>query len=366
MKRIIKISAFILSAAALIGLIYFALFPKSARTDADQSQAQVAEKQTESHLISFRGVLADILKDVAEEAKELKDEIAEVIPNPFAEKKTETESAGSGNSFSFAVLGDTQRFTAGNSRGNFQKVVGQILKLNPDLVVAVGDLISGCEGKSSDVTDYANWKKILGALASKTYAVQGNHDRVSSADKCDRIWTDAFSFPTNGPEGFAEFAYSLDLKNSHFVFLDSNKPDAHQVNDTQRAWLEQDLARNKKENVFVFFHEPAYPVSDKAEESLDAEPSQRNALWAIFEKYDVTAVFNGHEHIVSRRKVDETYQFVFGNTDSFNHGLPAAGVTEYANQGQGRFGFVRVDGKQITVETHGSDGGILNTFTFSK
>ena len=79
----------------------------------------------------------------------------------------------------------------------------------------------------------------------------------------------------------------------------------------------------------------------------------------------MTAVFNGHEHIVSRRKIGKVYQFVFGSTDSFNHGLPAKGIAEYANQGQGRFGLVKVNGKEITVETHGPDGALLNSFTLT-
>ena len=79
--------------------------------------------------------------------------------------------------------------------------------------------------------------------------------------------------------------------------------------------------------------------------------------------------------IVSRRKIDSRvssvaknsiYQFVFGNTDSFNHRRPAAGVAEYFNQGQGRFGIAKVKGKEITVETYDPNGKLLNTFTFSK
>jgi predicted phosphodiesterase len=357
-KTFLKIS---LAAAlvAFLGLVFLIFLPKPAKTIENQPE----QNQTAPRLESFRGVLADILKDAEEKAVEIKNEIAEAIPNPFTVEKKE---AAEENKFTFAVLGDTQYFTAGNPRGNFQKAVAGISKENPDLVVAVGDLVSNCKGKSDDARDYANWKNVLGPLASKTYAVQGNHDRVENEDKCDRFWTDAFAFPINGPEGFAEFTYSLDFENSHFVFLDSNKPDAHEINETQRDWLEKDLAANKKENTFVFFHEPAYPVSDKATESLDVEPSQRNALWSIFKKHNVTAVFNGHEHLASRRKVDGIYQFVFGSTDSFDHNLPAAGVAEFANLGQGRFGIVRVAGKEITVETRNPDGKILDTFTFSK
>ena len=310
-------------------------------------------------LFSFRGVLFGILKEA--------ENIAEKVASPFVGSKTApaTEQTTSENSFSFAIIGDTQRFTAGNSNGNFQKVAAKIKAMDPALVFAVGDLVSSCDGNSKCSAKYADWKKVVGTLLPKTYATQGNHDRTGD-DKTDNTWRDSFTFPTNGPSDFSEQAYSFDFKNSHFVVLDSDKPKEHLVNGDQRAWLEKDLAVNKKEDIFVFFHEPAYPTGAKISESLDKEPGERDALWQILKKHNVTAVFNGHEHIVSRRKIDNLYQFIFGSTDSFNHGLPDKGVAEYSNQGQGRFGFARVNGKEITVETHDSSGKILNSFTFSK
>jgi hypothetical protein len=192
----------------------------------------------------------------------------------------------------------------------------------------------------------------------------GNHDNAEN--KGVKAWQEAFDFPTNGPTGYSELAYSFDFKNSHFVILDSNSPEMHAIDNTQKSWLEQDLFKNKKENIFVFFHEPAYPVSSKIGESLDKQSSNRDALWQIFEKHGVTAVFSGHEHIVSRRKIGNTYQFVLGDTDSFNHDLPEAGIAEYANQGQGRFEIVNVNEKKITVETLDSENEELDSFTFSR
>lgn len=357
-KNILVIAILIVALTVLAGLAYFFIVPKSPKT----IENKPVENSKILQLKSFRGVLADVLKDIQKEAKE----IAEVIPDPFSTPKTEsTPTPNSDNSFFFAILGDTQRFSAGNPNGNFQKVMAQIAKLNPSLIVAEGDLVSSCDGDSKCTSKYADWKKIVGSFADKTYAVQGNHDRTGD-DKTDGIWRSSFNFPANGPSGFSEQVYSLDFGNSHFVFLDSDKPKEHLVNGEERSWLEQDLAKNKKENTFVFFHEPAYPVSSKITESLDVEPSERNALWQILEKHNVTAVFNGHEHIVSRRKIGQIYQFVFASTDSFNHDLPKPGVAEYANQGQGRFGLVKVNGKEITVEVYDPDGKLLNTFTFSK
>ncbi|MFA5925856.1 MAG: metallophosphoesterase [Parcubacteria group bacterium] len=369
-KKITIIASSIISIAAVAGLGYFIIAPSPAKTTGNAP----TQNQITPELESFQGVLAGVLEGIEENTGK----IPEVLSNPFAKKEGAAASpapSSGENNFTFAILGDTQRFTAGNKQGNFQKATANIKKQNPNMIIAVGDLVSNCKGKSDDAQNYDDWKNILGALTSKTYAVQGNHDRVENLDKCDRIWQDTFNFPTNGPSGFSELTYSLDFKNSHFVFLDSNKPDAHQVNDAQRDWLEQDLTKNKKENTFVIFHEPAYPTGYKSGESLDVEPSQRNALWEILDRHNVTAVFNGHEHIASRRKIDSQvssaaknsiYQFVFGNTDSFDHTLPAPGIAEYANQGQGRYGIVKVSGKEITVETRGPNGEILDTFAFSK
>lgn len=249
-KKIIIISALVVSLALLASLFYFFLAPKTARTIRNQGVDPIK-------INSFRGVLAGVLDGVKEEATKIEEKIEEAVTDPFSGKENKAAetpppvSPGE-NNFTFAVLGDTQYFTPGNSKGNFQKAVASISKLNPDLVVQTGDLIRGCEGKSEDSQDYANWKNTLGSLASKTYAVQGNHDRVDNADKCDQIWQNTFNFPSNGPSGFSELAYSLDFKNSHFVFLDSNKPDAHAINSTQRSWLEQDLAKTRKK-IFLLF-----------------------------------------------------------------------------------------------------------------
>ncbi len=362
MKRIVFIAITALAGLALLGsLAYFFVAPTSSQTIENKTSEPAAAPQ----LKSFRGVLADVLVRVEEKAAEVAEKIEEVVPNPFAAPKAEPAAPAPDTSFTFAILGDTQRFEPNNPNGNFQRAMAQIAKTNPDKIFSMGDLVGSCDGDSKCRNEYADWKKIVGGSLSKTYATQGNHDRTGD-DKTDKVWRDSFDFPTNGPADFSEQVYSFDFKNSHFVVLDSDKPKEHLVNGEQRAWLEKDLAADKKENTFVFFHEPAYPTGAKISESLDKEPSDRNALWQILEKYNVTAVFNGHEHIVSRRKIGKTYQFVFANTDSFNHTLPKPGFAEYANQGQGRYGIVRVADKQITVETHGPDGKILDTFTFSK
>lgn len=282
--------------------------------------------------------------------------------NKNANKNVNTAVASENNVLlSFAVVGDTQGFDANSADDSLKQAAASIAKSNPDLVMTVGDLVSSCEDSNKCKTKYDNWKKLINPLYSKTKETVGNHDR-SGKEAADKIWQDVFDLPTNGPEGFSELVYSFDFQNSHFVVLDSEKPEEHLINKTQRDWLEKDLAANTKENTFVFFHEPAYPVSSKIGESLDAKKSDRDALWDILKNHNVTAVFNGHEHIMSRRKVEGLYQFVIGNTDIYDHDAPKAGLTEYFYRGH-HYAIVSVKGREVTVKIFKVDGTELNSFT---
>ena len=267
------------------------------------------------------------------------------------------------DSFSFAILGDTQRFDSSNANGGLQKAVKNIEGKNVGLVMTTGDLLGSCDGKSGCEKKLNEWKNTLSSLYSKTYEMMGNHDRTG-AEKSDALWQKFFELPQNGPEGYKELVYSFDFQNSHFVVLNSEKPKEHAVDKTQRDWLEKDLKDSQKDNKFVFFHEPAYPVSSKIDKSLDADAPDRDALWQILKDQKVKAVFNGHEHIQSRRKVDGVYQFVFGNTDSFDHDLPKAGVAEYSYQGE-HYGIVEIKGQEVTVNVYSVDGNLLDSYKLS-
>lgn len=311
----------------------------------------------------------EAFEERAEKLPEQNIEIAkEITESQSSEEKAEKEPEEKkdfnieDNKIIFGVLGDTQYFSG--EAGPFIQAKSFIEKSNPDLVFSTGDLISDCDNENECRQKFNLWKSTMGSLMSKTYATQGNHDRTGK-EKSDSAWSASFNFPKNGPAGFQGFTYSFDLKNSHFVVLDSDKPRENMINDTQRSWLEKDLARNKKENTFVFFHEPAYPVSSKIGESLSVNNKDRNALWDILVRHRVAAVFSGHEHIHSRKNINGVYQFVIGNTQSFNHDAPKPGMAEYSYVGS-HFAIVTVDGKKINVKIYKTDGAQINSFDFTK
>lgn len=264
--------------------------------------------------------------------------------------------------FTFAVLGDTQRFSPGRVDGGLQQAVKSIQTKNVDLVMTVGDLLQSCGDGCDD--KLKEWQGVLGPLATKTYAVMGNHDRTKKS-KSDKTWQKVFDLPTNGPEGYSELVYSFDFQNTHFVVLNTEKSKTGAINEEQRDWLERDLASNTREQTFVFYHQPAYPVSSKIGESLDVYPDKRDQVWGIFLKYGVTAVFNGHEHIHSRQKVNGLYQFVFGNTDSFSHDMPDSGVADFSYQGR-TYGLVEVVGDSVVVKLYTVGGALVNTYQLER
>ena len=256
----------------------------------------------------------------------------------------------------------------------------QLEKIKPDFVMTVGDLVESCDSKVQ-CANYKLWKNIAKPLLPITYEVVGNHDRIvgngpaAKKEYADQQWQNYFNLPTDGPPGFEKFTYSFDIGNSHFVVLDSEKPEEHEIGQDQRDWLEKDLAANTKENTFVFYHEPAFPMSYKINHSLDYDQKERDALWTIIDKYNVTAVFNGHEHIYSRQQIDQDdfpaekngiYQFIMGNTDAYGkEDISISSKVDYYHKGHD-FCIVDVAGKQITVKLFTVDGAPVDTFTFSK
>jgi len=266
--------------------------------------------------------------------------------------------------FSFAVFGDTQSFRYKKSA--LRKSVRSLKKSSSkiDFLVAMGDQCSGrrCE------ENLPKWKKIVSSLGIPIYPVMGNHDLVSLS-----FWNSLFTPPQNGPEEFRGICYSFDHENSHFVILSSSYPTWHVINSIQRAWLEEDLSANTKENVFVFFHAPAFPVGRKIGNSLDSNPEERNALWEILDRHNVAVVFSGHEHLFARRLIDSAvssdtqnkiYQIILGNTDAYSIPKPIQSLEYYYHQKS--YLIVNVEGSQINMNLYKPGGRLLDSFSFSK
>jgi 3',5'-cyclic-AMP phosphodiesterase len=274
--------------------------------------------------------------------------------------------------FSFAIFGDSRQFI--DDKGKYlANAAKNIEETNVDLAFSVGDMIPECSDDEKCANAFNLWKKNIGPLLPVTYEVQGNHDR-SGGDKADVIWRSQFDLPLNGPDGYDELVYSFNFGNSHFVVLDTEKPKEHGINEGQLDWLDYDLGDNSKDNTFVFFHEPAFPVSSKIGDSIDMNPKDRNRLWSILDAHNVTAVFNGHEHIFSRRLINNDVfsesknsiqQFIIGNTDAPIEDVKDGTQADFAYIGR-HYAIVDVEGKNITLNLYTPEGKLVHSFSFSK
>ena len=191
-----------------------------------------------------------------------------------------------------------------------KRIVAQILKLNPSMIIHSGDLVA-----SGD--HYEQWKEqyfdpMRGLSENITvFPSLGNHEKNS------HFYYDYMSLPDENGESY----YSFDYGNAHFIALNSNAREApFDIDSEQTQWLIRDLKENKDaEWKIVFFHHPLF----RCHPSRGIEP-QRWVWQEVFEEYGVDLVINGHDHYYQRTYAIGNYQ-----------GKPSRGVYHLISGGGG-------------------------------
>ncbi|MEG6615800.1 metallophosphoesterase [Peptococcaceae bacterium 1198_IL3148] len=211
-------------------------------------------------------------------------------------------------SFSFVVMSDSQGNAINNqiNERRFRQLLTEITAstTEPNFILFAGDMVWG-EGNIKQ--PLARWKDIVDDYypIKRVFPAMGNHEHDQAA------FSSAFGhLPNNQLPGYQRTVYYFDYNNSRFIVLNSDRVDQKRryiLDDKQLAWLEKTLASSNKTHNFVMLHVPAYPIGAHYQQSLDANPEQRDTFWELIDKYDVTAVFNGHEHNYNRRVVDDSF-----------------------------------------------------------
>jgi predicted phosphodiesterase len=185
-------------------------------------------------------------------------------------------------SFTFGVLGDS-----GNGSSYQKEVAHQLFLHHPDLVIHTGDVIY--DG-SSDADFDKKFFSIYGKLAETTpfFPSIGNNDWAWDHAK---PYLENFYLPQNSP-GKGRY-YSFNCGGVHFVALNSNEP--LEKGSTQYNWLLQDLKKNKRRGIVVYFHHPIYSSGHHGSTLW-----LRRSLEPLFVHFHVALVFNGHDHDYER------------------------------------------------------------------
>ncbi len=201
--------------------------------------------------------------------------------------------------FSFVVMGDSR-----NGIEQHRRVVERMAQEVPDFVLGTGDMVD--EGYRQD-----EWQQFFDveneSLRDNVYfPALGNHDRQGRGRTAD-TYRSYFSVPENG--GDTERYYAFTYASARFIVLDSNLYSFALTDQT--AWLERELIAARQDpaihHIFCVMHHPPFSIS------LHGGAVDLRERWTpLFEKYQVSAVFSGHDHVYERAEHNGIRYFVTG------------------------------------------------------
>ncbi|HEV7559576.1 MAG TPA: metallophosphoesterase family protein [Kofleriaceae bacterium] len=201
--------------------------------------------------------------------------------------------------FSFVVMGDTR-----NGTEQHRRVIERMSQEVPDFVLGTGDMVD--EGWRQD-----QWQQFFDVenqllRDNVFFPAVGNHDRQGRGQTAD-TYRSFFSVPENG--GDTERYYGFTYATSRFLVLDSNEYSFALTDQT--AWLERELVAARQgtaiRHIFIVMHHPPFSIS------LHGGARDLRDRWTpLFEKYQVTAVFSGHDHVYERAEHNGVHYFVSG------------------------------------------------------
>jgi len=253
--------------------------------------------------------------------------------------------------YRFVVYGDTR-----TRHDVHQKVIGELMKHGiPDFILHTGDLVA--EGNDS-----ALWPIFFGIendllRQSAFFPSLGNHERNT------HYFQDLFQQPTP--------YYSFDWGNGHFAVIDS---DIETVASTERGrsafwteqtrWLEDDLlAHQKAVYRFVVAHHPPFTAVTRRQ----GDNPHMTALVPMFEKYQVSAAFFGHDRNYQHHLKNGVHYVTTGGGGAplYDVDKPIPGITQKVVSIE-NFVIVSVHAEAAHIQAVAVDGRILEEFEIER
>lgn len=178
----------------------------------------------------------------------------------------------------------------GDSKGSihFSDVLKRADSLQPDFCITTADLVNRGGGENG-IKDYKKLDSMGGWFMRKypMWPTVGNHEESGGEDGITNF-TNFF--------GMKKIMYSFEYGNAKFIALPWPKISQ---DSTKLVWLEEELKAAKGKHIFIFKHRPHYTVGNKSYEDVEGAETETTKL---YDKYKVTAVFSGHDHIYYRTK----------------------------------------------------------------
>lgn len=239
----------------------------------------------------------------------------ELYPSPLLPTVIKPRNtAKEGEPFSFAVAGDSQpQGESGEQPEVLKKIIEEINKSGAAFLVHLGDKIHGSKDINIVRRQYGEYQDVIAKLKIPVYTVVGNHD-VSGVKENEEL------HKKTGP-----LYYSFEHKNCLFIVLNTEFVGSEgAIKGKQLSWLESELEKGVGYRyIFVFLHRPLYSVliSGRSHEQFYSE-GDRDILSALLKKYNVSAVFAGHEHLYNSGIYNGLRQFTSGGGGGSFHFAP--------------------------------------------
>jgi len=264
------------------------------------------------------------------------------------------------------AFGDSRGVDNGINLPVVKRLVDEIIKEKPALVLFSGDLINGYSPAETNAAQLANWcRNFMEPLLDKgikVYPVRGNHEMTSdgaeltSGNVWRRTFGDKFALPDNGPWNEKKVTYSFTCNNALFLNLDTIVLKG-QVN---QGWIDTQLAGNKAIHVFTQLHVPLFQQKGGHKGGPQDQPQKRNALVDSLTKAGSVVLFCGDDHWYDHCTVP-TNNMQFHQLTVGTGGAPLKSPASVMNYFDGdvkgvahtnRYGYARVeiDGSAVNIK----------------
>jgi predicted phosphodiesterase len=203
--------------------------------------------------------------------------------------------------FSFAVISDIQ-----DAPDNWENSLKELRKLDNSLILIAGDFALAQQRE-------AQARQALSVDGKMPLLVPAIGNHAFDDNGKDFNYTVNKMIPATGTQlRYSDKTgdYVVDFQNTRFILLDGySKLGTHGViNDKGRSWVEKMIitAPASIEDIFICYHEPAFPKKRHVGDSFDEDPALRDAFWQMLSRHKdkVRAVFAGHTHYYARTTKD--------------------------------------------------------------
>ena len=233
-------------------------------------------------------------------------------------------SPGTSGDFVFAVAGDNRPTAHGAPWPRVLPTIFSEMRLiQPEFVLWTGDTIYGYGDSVTELPiEYAEFAAKAKRSAVPIVNAPGNHEvhEVQGQLPCADLETEF-------KKHWGDLYGSFDYRGAHFIALDTEQcGHVGEIAGAQLDWLKQDLEANKTARaIFLFFH-TEITLAPNDEDGKNHPPlKNKDDLQALFEKYPVKAVFQGHEHLFYQTTMNGIQYFVAGGAGAPFYAPPEKG-----------------------------------------